>query len=501
MDKQLIINANSMEVRLALLENGRMSELFIERKKEQILLGSIFKGVVTRVLPGMNAAFVDIGLDKAAFLFGGDVYNEEYQNLYDDPDSDEDTIDSKIEKIPIEKKLREGQTVLVQVSKEAISTKGPRVTMHITLPGRYIVLIPLYRHIGVSRRIENETEKDRLKNLMENLVPNEYGCIARTAADGVDEEILKMDLHYLLRKWERIETTINFKPAPNLLYKDLEIIHKVIRDIYNDEISQIVIDDYDLYVQLGYFLEESIPGAKEKLSYYKDPIPIFDIYEVEMDISRALSSRVELPSGGYLILEQTEALTSFDVNTGRYVGKASARQTILETNIEAAAKVVEQLRIRNIGGIIVVDFIDMEEVEDREIVYETLLKELKHDRARNNVLKISELGLVQMTRKRTSDSIGRKLLSDCPYCEGKGQVKSLETELFDLYREIIRCHLQTKSSKLKVKLRQDLKDLLEHSEHNFIDELSDKFFLTISIEPSGTDIDHLREPVYEVISD
>lgn len=492
-EKQLIINVNPTETRLALLEQGDMSEIFIERCNEQGLVGNIYKGIVTRVLPGMNSAFVDIGLDKSAFLFGGDVLDaqksESSLSLEDH---------KKIEKRPIEVLVKDGQEIVVQISKEPLGTKGPRVTTYLTIPGRYLVLMPNFSHIGISRRIEDEAERQRLKDIVEDLIPGESGLIVRTAAVGIEENLLRRDIEDLLQSWKRLEKAISASKPPSFLYKDIDIIHKVTRDLYSNDIREIVVDDQDSYIQLGNFLQECIPEAREKLVYYQEKTPIFDVYGIEIDIGRALNNRVELPSGGYLIIEQTEALTSFDVNTGKFVGKVNAQQTILSTNIEAAKKIVEQLRIRNIGGIIILDFIDMESLVDREQVYNILLESLRCDRARTNVLKISDLGLVQMTRKRTSESLERRLLETCPHCEGRGYVKSTETEANELMREIMRFHALTGSHKFKVKVRKEIEKWIEEKSRKFFETMASEHGIDITIENAQLNRKLLREASFEV---
>lgn len=499
LDKQLIINANHSETRMALLENGRMAELFVERSRDQGLVGSIFKGVVTRVLPGMNSAFVDIGHDKSAFLFGGDVLDPD-ADYFEEIDQDSSQPHLR-EKRPIEQILKDGQTIIVQVSKEPLGTKGPRITMYLTLPGRYLVLMPHFKHVGISRRIEDEEERERIKGIVDGMVPEGCGVIIRTAAVNMDKVSLENDLKYLSELWAGVDKTIAAARPPSLLFRDLDIMQKVTRDLYDDHVSQIIVDDNDAYIQLSHFLESTIPSAKEKLHLHEDRVPVFDLYGIEIDIGRALSSRVELPSGGYLVIEQTEALTSFDVNTGKFVGKANARQTILKTNLEATKKVVEQLRIRNIGGIIIVDFIDMEDSIDREDIYQALMEELKTDRARTNVLKVSELGLVQMTRKRTSESLGRRLQSHCPYCDGNGHIRSTETEAYDLIREISRCHIQTGATNFKVRVRPDIRQWIEEKESALFEEILRKYEINVDFEDTSVTTKLLREPGYEVSSE
>ena len=505
-DKQLIINTNRSETRIALMERDRVAELFIERNRDRGIVGNIYLGTIMRVLPGMQAAFVNIGAERTAFLYGGDIFDPETMG---DRLSDEEVQNMTPEEIrernqrqrkPIEKLIREGQQIIVQVAKEPLGTKGARVTTYLSIPGRYLVLMPEFAHTGVSRRIADEAERTRLLDLVKQIKPEEVGVIIRTAAENIDAGHLQKDLKYLIKVWRNVDAKKKRSTSPAIIYQDLNLILKTTRDVYSEEIEKIVIDDPESYEELKRFLTATIPGAAKKLELYSDKTPILDVYGVEMDIARALSSRIELPSGGYLIIDQTEALTSFDINTGKYVGQASAHDTILKTNLEAVKKVVDQLRVRNIGGIIVIDFIDMERLEDRERVYNLLQEELKHDKARTNVLRISELGLVQMTRKRTSESLERQLLEPCPYCEGRGRIRSTETESFDLLREIRRHSIQTGHKTLKIRVRDDIRNYIENEEADLLKSLIEEFDLEIQFTPATINLSALNDDSYEVFS-
>ena len=495
-EKQLIINVDYGETRIALLDEGNLSEIFIERNRDLGLVGNIFKGIVTRVLPGMNSAFIDIGTEKSAFLFGGDVWDPENEDNYS-PRSEDDSF-SPVQKRPIEKILKDGQEIVVQIAKEPLGSKGPRVTMFLTLPGRYLVYMPNIKHVGISRRIEDESERNRLKSIVEDLLPANSGIIIRTAAVNANRKDIEKDFDYLMKASKLLKKAVSNSRPPSLVHKDLDVIQKITRDLYSEEVQDIIIDDVESYKLLENFLKISVPGAQSKLVLHEELIPIFDVYGIDIDIASALSARADLPSGGYLIIEQTEALTSFDVNTGKFVGNADARQTIIRTNIEATKKVVEQLKVRNIGGIIVIDFIDMADLNDREKIYNLLIEELKADRARTNVLKVSELGLVQMTRKRTSESLERKLLSACHFCNGKGQIKSIETEAYDLLREIHRSHLQSGSKAIKVRLKKNLQQWIDENATHLFDQVQKRFDLQISYETSELTEVLLREPQFEV---
>ena len=499
--KQLIINTNPVETRIALLHEGRLEELFIEREHGRSRVGNIYRGIVTRVLPGMQAAFVNAGLERTAFLYGGDVLDPELVKLNREaplsgPDDEDQT--RLVNRTPIEKLLKEGEEVVIQVAKEALGSKGARVTMFLSLPGRYLVLMPNFNHIGISRRIEDEEERHRLYDLVRQIKPDGVGVIVRTAAEGVDSGHLQKDLKYLSKVWRTVDGKSRHGSPPQLIYQDLSIIFKTTRDLYNDEIGKIVIDDSQAGEELKRFLKATIPGAAEKVESYSAPKPIFDEFDIELEISKALGMKIELPSGGYLVIDQTEALTSFDVNTGKFVGTLSAQETITKTNMEAVAKIVEQLRVRNIGGIIVIDFIDMERLEDREKVYDSLQEELKKDKARTNVLKISELGLVQMTRKRTNESLEHQLMDQCPFCDGRGKVRSVATEAYDLIREMIRSSIQKGSTALKVKVREDIREWILNREAELFESVVDKYGLKVEFEPVQLDLADLREPSFEV---
>lgn len=500
-EKSLVINASSFETRIALLENSNIAELFIERLEDKSLLGNIYKGYVTRVLPGMNAAFVDIGIHRSAFLFGGDAFDITEGPSHADTEHEFDHLEESINRLskrPIEQVLHDGQQIIVQVSKEALGSKGPRVTMYLTIPGRFLVFMPGYPHLGLSRRIEEEAERDRLKTIIKKHLPSHSGAIVRTAAKQIDEENLKNELLYLMHLWGKIEHNIQYSKAPSQLYCDIDLIKKVTRDLCDENLKKIIIDDKDSHSELDDFLHQTFPQHIPELELYEDRKPIFDAFDLEIDIAKALSKKVELPSGGYLIIDQTEALTSFDVNTGKFVGKYSSRQTILKTNMEAVVKVVQQLRLRNIGGIIILDLIDMEHQEDREEVFEFLQQTLKSDRSRTNVLRISEFGLVQMTRKRTADSLGRLLMESCPFCEGKGVIRSVKTESHDLLREILRSSVQTGQKKIKVRVRKEIEQRIKEKLKTSLYDLKKYHDIDVEFLPSLLDTSLLTEPAYEI---
>ncbi|MDY0385032.1 Rne/Rng family ribonuclease [Trichlorobacter sp.] len=490
MASELVINVTAQETRIALIENGTIAELYIERTREKGIVGNIYKGRVVRVLPGMQAAFVDIGLEKAAFLYVADVFDglDEYESLLDDAKKDDrngddhDSAQPDYKALhPIEELLQEGQELLVQVSKEPIGTKGARITAHISLPGRHLVYMPTVEHIGISRRIEEEEERERLREIVERKKQAGSGYIVRTASEGKSEEEITSDIEYLTKIWDEVVRKKDKAGAPSLIHADLDVVPKVVRDIVTDEVKRIVVDskpDHDRIVQ---FITTFMPKLKSSVELYDDEEPIFDHYGLEVEISRALGRKVWLKSGGYIIIEQTEALTAIDVNTGRFVGKHNLEDTILKTNLEAVKELAYQLRLRNIGGIIIIDFIDMEKEVNREKVYAALDEALKSDKSKTNILKISELGLVEMTRKRVRESIGRMMCEPCPYCEGRGYVKSKTTVCHEIFRELRREMLDIRGTKVLLTVHPQVADLLYDEERRGLEELEKIFKKRVTV--------------------
>ncbi|HIJ81714.1 MAG TPA: Rne/Rng family ribonuclease [Desulfuromonadales bacterium] len=492
MGAELVINAASHETRIALIENGTIAELYIERSREKGIVGNIYKGRVIRVLPGMQAAFVDIGLEKAAFLYVADVFDaiEEYESLLDDGNKKENDASNGQEQgdhadfrplHPIEDLLQEGQELLVQISKEPLGTKGARITSHISLPGRHLVYMPTVDHIGISRRIEDEVERERLREIVERLKKLGSGYIVRTVSEGKSEEDLIADMQYLSVLWDEIAKRKDKAAVPSLLHSDLDVVQKVVRDIVTEQVDKIVVDskpDYDRIVQ---FISTFAAKMKYTIELYDEEEPIFDNYGLEVEISRALGRKVWLKSGGYIIIEQTEALTAVDVNTGRFVGKHNLEDTILKTNLEAVKEIAYQLRLRNIGGIIIIDFIDMEKEVNRDKVFNALEEALKADKSKTNILKISELGLVEMTRKRVRESIGRMMCEPCTYCEGRGYIKSKTTVCHEIFRELRREMLDIRGVKATVSVHPHVADLLYDEERRGLEELEKKFKKRITV--------------------
>ncbi len=504
MANELIFNVTPYETRAALIENGLVTELYVERNRQKGYVGNIYKGRVLRVLPGMQAAFVNIGQERAAFLFVSDILREdlddfnffledEQEDSYPQSDFQESSnpetifsydVPDKIapQAIPIEDLIKEGQEILVQVTKDPIGTKGPRVTMHTSLPGRHLVYMPTVNHIGVSRRIEDEKERERLKKIIEKIRPSNSGFIVRTVSKGKMEKEFKADMDYLLKLWESIQSRTENASAPTIMHEDLNLTLRLIRDIFTPEINRLLIDCPEEHKKVISFVETFLPKLTNNVSLYSKDEPIFDAYRAEVQISEALRRNVWLKSGGYIVIDEAEALTAIDVNTGKYVGKRNLDDTILKTNLEAVKEICYQLRLRNIGGIIIIDFIDMEKKEHRDNVFLALQEALKTDRAQTFLLKFSELGLVEMTRKRTRESLLRRLGETCSYCEGKGYVKSIETICFDIFRQIRReCHM-LQGNKIVLTLHPDVADLLYAHEHDGLDKLEKDCAKTILIK-------------------
>jgi len=445
MQNEILINASRGETRVAILEKGTLTELLVERRGESSIVGSVVKGRVSRVLPGMQASFVDIGLEKAAFLYAGDYY--EYGS---DLDLDDDEGESRPRPqqrrggrrngggrvVPkIDTILSEGQEIVVQVAKEPIGTKGARITSHVAIAGRHLVLTPSGSRVGVSRRIESDRERRRLREIVERLRPRDVGFIIRTAGEGAREADLEADVKYLASAWEDIQTRRSAR-APMVLYAEPSLPLRVVRDVANTETKRIVVDSPQVFEEMMSFVSRFVADPQPKVELYRGTLPIFDEFGIEAEIDANLGRKVWLKSGGYLIVDQSEALTAIDVNTGRYVGKRDLEETVLKTNLEAVKEVVHQLRFRNIGGLIIIDLIDMETAENREKVYRALQESLRQDKAKTNILKISELGLVEMTRKRTRENLVQQLCEPCPYCEGRSYVLSRASVSQKVLREI-----------------------------------------------------------------
>ena len=481
MANEIIINTTLQEARVALMEEGVLAELYIERTKDRGIMGNIYKGKVVKVLPGMQAAFVDIGLEKAAFLYVSDVYGrvEDYEDMGFARDEMPLYLNSSSQ---IEDLLSEGQEVLVQVSKEPLGTKGTRITSHITLPGRYLVYMPTVDHVGVSRRIKDEKERKRLREIVFGMKPPTGGFIVRTASEGAEPEEIRIDMDFLIRLWSNLQKKKESAAVPSLVHSDLTVVLRVIRDILSPQVNRIVVDSKEEHENILSFINTYMPKQKFDIILYEGEEPIFDSYGIEVEIDKLLGRKVWLKSGGYIVIDMTEALVAIDVNTGRYVGKRNLADTILKTNLEAAKEIAYQLRLRNIGGIIIIDFIDMEREGDREKVYQALEEAIRKDRQKMNIFKISELGLVEMTRKRTRENIARFLSEPCPYCEGSGLVKSKTTVCYNIFQEIERTSSELGGHSILVEVNPEVADLLYEEERTGVEELERKLRKKIVIK-------------------
>ncbi len=469
MSDELLINVTPQETRVATIENGMLQEVIIERASRRGLVGNIYKGKVCRVLPGMQAAFLDIGLDRTAFLHLSDIVTPEEKKADDQTPTISDV-------------LRDGQEILVQVVKDPMGSKGARLTTHITIPARYLVYMPNSSHIGVSQKLEDEAERERLKGSIKSFLAefNGGGYIVRTVAEGISDKAVYADMVFLQKLWGSILDNSKTVKAGSLVYEDLPLAMRVMRDIADCNIDAISIDSRETYNKVLKFASKFIPELAPGIEYYPGERPIFDLYGVEDEIQRALQAKIKLKSGGYLIIDQTEAMTTVDINTGGYVGNRNLEETIFKTNLEATQAIVRQLRLRNLGGIIIIDFIDMKDVEHKRQVLRLFEKALERDHAKTCITEVSNLGLVEMTRKRTRESLEHILCEPCPVCNGKGTVKTVETVAFEIFREIIREARQFDTPKLLVLTSKKVGDYLMDEESSAIAELEE--FMQRSIQ-------------------
>lgn len=464
MSTEILVNAMPYETRVAVVEHGLTQELYIELPRRLGIVGNIYKGRVARVMPGMQAAFIEIGDKRSAFLHAGDVAKMPYVEAGANGDGAPS----------IQALLSEGETVLVQVLKDPLGTKGARVTTRISIPSRYMVYVPGGSGVGVSTRIEDPVERERLREVVELVRPGGGGggYIVRTAGEGATRDALRADMLYLSRLWAALEMTAQDAPCPALVHEDLPLPLRIMRDLLDEQVVQLRVDSAELCERMRHFAAMFLPGFAERITLYDGERPIFDLYGVEDEIERALERRVNLKSGGYLVIDQTEAMTTVDVNTGAYTGTRNSDEAFLKTNLEAAQVIARQLRLRNLGGIIIIDFIDLVRPEHRQLVLETLKRELSSDRAHCTVGEVTSLGLVQMTRKRARESLEHVLMRPCPHCDGRGMVKTPESVCFDLYRELIRLNGQYPANEYLVLAPTEVIELLLDEESANLAELS-----------------------------
>ena len=469
MNEEILINVTPQETRVAVMQQGVVQELHIERGSQRGLVSNVYVGKVKRVLPGMQSAFIEIGLERSAFLHVADIW--------------ENRINGDAAK-PIEKVLFEGQSVLVQVIKDPIGTKGARLSTQLSFAGRLLVYLPQESHIGVSQRIENEAERETLRAKLQQVLPAEHkgGYIIRTMAEGATDDELRADIAYLDKLWNNLLQQSQRLAAPALLYKELDISLRVLRDFVNEETIRIQVDSRETHERMMTFATDYIAAAVPRLERYVGARPLFDLYSVEEEIERALSRRVDLKSGGYLIIDQTEALTTVDVNTGGFVGGRNFDDTIFKTNLEAAQVTARQLRLRNLGGIIICDFIDMDTAEHQNAVLDEFRKMLANDRTRISVNGFSSLGLVEMTRKRTRESLAHVLCEPCPTCQGRGEVKTAQTVCYEILREIVREARQFNAREYRILASQQVIDLFLDEESQSLAQLSDFIGKPVSLQ-------------------
>ena len=470
--EEILINVTPSEVRAALLENGVLQEVSIERADRRGLISNIYKGRVLRVLPGMQAAFIDIGLERTAFLHASDIAKPK------SPEND-DTVPN------IRDLVREGDEIMVQVVKDPLGNKGARLTTYITLPSRHLVLLPRSDTVGISARIEDEGERDRLRSMVEELLAEnelEFGAIVRTVAEGAEKDALAADLRYSLKLWEVVKDQCSKRGVKSLIHEDLSLPLRVLRDLVTDDVERVLVDSESDYDAMQNFAETFLPDTGTVLELYKRRRPIFDLHGIEDEIRKSLERSIPLKSGGYLIFDQTEAMTTVDVNTGGYVGHRNLEETIYRTNLEAAVGIARQLRLRNLGGIIIIDFIDMEELSHRENVLQVLEQALARDHARHQITPVSPLGLVEMTRKRTRESLQHVLCEDCPACTGRGFIMTAETACFEIFREIIRQARQFEFEEVMVLAHQDVIELLLDEQASSLAELGEQTGKSIRLQ-------------------
>ncbi|MCC5856769.1 MAG: ribonuclease G [Ectothiorhodospiraceae bacterium] len=478
MSEEILINCTPQETRVAVVENGVLQEVCVERESRRGLVGNIYKGRVQRVLPGMQAAFIEVGLQRTAFLHASDIAIPEDQPL---PDGERRSVPD------IQLLLRDGQEVVVQVVKDPLGTKGARLTTHLTIPSRNLVLLPRNRNVGVSARIEDDSERGRLRDIGQRFLTEGDPCgyIIRTAAEQVDDAALEADRRFLLKLWESVQRRIAEAPVGSCVHEDLPLVLRALRDQVTMEVERIRVDSRENFQKVHEFCQQFFPDMTERLEYYPGERPLFDLYGVEQEIQRALSRKVELKSGGYLIIDQTEAMTTVDVNTGGYVGRRNLEETIFKTNLEAAQSIARQVRLRNLGGIIILDFIDMEDAEHKRQVLRALEKALERDHAKTQISGVSALGLVEMTRKRTRESLEHVLCEPCPTCGGRGTLKTAETVCYEIFREIMREARQFDAERLLVLAAPAVVDLMLDEESIGVAELEEFIGrpITLQAEP------------------
>src|SRR5262245_34009936 len=500
MSLKMLIESDPHQTRIAVLEEDRLTEIFVERLRHRGLVGNVYKGRVTRVLPGMQAAFVDVGLERDAFLYVSDVAAdvEAMEDLELDDARPEEMATHQQGSPSIDELLKAGQEIIVQVVKDPLPNKGARISTHVTLPGRYLVLLPTVRHFGVSRRIEDEAERERLLGVLHQLPVPGGGLIVRTAGEGKGREEFESDLVYLTKLWEKIRQRAGRVSAPTLLHQDLDLALRVVRDLLRQDFAVLWVDGEETYERIVEFLDQVQPALVGKVRLFRQSATLFEQFGIEDQIEAALKSKVWLKSGGYIVINPTEALVAIDVNTGRFVGQSNLEDTVLQTNLEAVQEIVRQIRLRDLGGIIVIDLIDMIEQPHREQVFAALEAELRKDRAKTKMLNISEFGLVEITRKRSRANLERLLTQPCPYCAGRGRIKSVATICLNLRKELL--HLRGRfgqQPELLLRVHPEVSHALQQEERAILDELERSLGVRILLQ-SDPELHHERFDVVEV---
>jgi ribonuclease G len=478
MSNEILVDVGVNETRVAIMEDRELVEIYFERHSTQRLVGNIYRGKVSSVLPGMQAAFIDIGYEKNAFLYVGDaVANKEFTE-----ESEAGFVNGK--DYNIEELLRVGQEITVQVVKEPIGTKGPRVTTNITLPGRQLVLLPNADYVGISRRIEDEEERMKLRQIVEKIKPKDMGLIVRTASEGRRSEDFSNDVNFLSKVWDKIKQKEKSGPVPRCIHKDLNLVYRTVRDLFTWEIDKFIINDRGEYNKVLELVEMSSPALKLRVEYFSKNNDLFEHFEVESKLAKAISKKVWLKCGGYLIIEKTEALTVIDVNTGKYVGVNNLEDTVLRTNVEAAKEIAKQLRLRDIGGIIIIDFIDMHETEHQKMILETLKAALKKDRTKTIVVGMTGLGLIEMTRKKVRQGLDSVIHIDCMYCDGTGNILSPETVARNIEKEISKYFNKTIANAIIAEVHPTIGQILSGADGENIERIEKMYNKKIVVKPS-----------------
>lgn len=469
---KIIVDIGIKENRIAIIENDELAELYVEREDDKKLSGNIYKGRVVNVLPGMEAAFVDIGLQKNAFLYLKDAIPVELLKMEK----------KKVEELSIADVVKRGDEIVVQIVKEPFESKGARITRYLSVPGRYVVLMPFNSYIGVSRKINSEEERSRLKHLAEGILPKGMGCIIRTASGGISKEDLESDINFLVNTFEKLNTESKLKRPPSLLYRELDIIQRMARDYIDSSVDRIVVNEKGKYEEIKEITRLISPEYEHKVEYFDESHDIFGFLGVEKMIKNAINRVVRLENGGYIVIDETEALTSIDVNTGKFIGNRGLDDTVVQMNIEAAVEIAKQIRLRNIGGIIIIDFIDMKDKRNEESVIRALEEALKKDRTKTNVLGMTRLGLVEMTRKKSSSRLTSRLLRNCPYCDGNGKINSEEVVVTNIQNEVKRAYRNTNVEAIVFEINPLVNEYIKEKKHNFEGVLKENYNIEITLK-------------------